>query len=263
MIALLSIALGGELCDAWTGGLVQGPGRAGLLDGDLGRARAPCLRDSVGFAGGGYVLADAANFYGHITAAGTLSASHVFAPRWEASASVEVLRYETVIAPLTVSYLGLGTTTAGVAWQGGQTERFAWAMDGRLVVPTSSGLYQNAFPYGLHGGMSLAWAPRPWLEVHGQWSVIGSFAVSEGPAYPRMGLALDGGAAWRPGKAFAFGLDLVGTFGHTAPVDVFGVAPAFRFGLGEHLGLSLEATVPLAGTERALAAADLRADWRF
>ncbi len=262
MIALLSMALASP-CDVYDGGLVQGPTQTGFFEGELGRGRSPCLRDHVGFDAGAYAVVDTANFYGHIVGAGTLEASVVFLPRLEANISVEALRYDSVIGPLTSTYVGLGTTTAGFAWNGGETDAWAWGVNSRLVLPTSSGLYQNAFPFGMDVGVTAAWMPVDVVEVHGQWTVLGSTAVSAGPGYPRMGLNTTVGAAWRPGRAFSFGLDLVGGFGHEAPLDVFAVAPAIRFGLGDHAGLSIEAGVPLAGSERALATGDLRFNWRL
>lgn len=262
LLSLVSAAAAGP-CDTFDGGLVMGPTRAGFFEGDLGRGRSPCLRSAVGFDGGAYAVVDTANFYGHLVGAGALSGSVVFAPRLEANVSVEAVRYETVIAPLTSSYLGLGTTTAGLAWKGGETDHWAWGMNSRLVIPTSSGLYQNAFPFGLDVGVAASWMPVDQVELHGQWSVLGSTAVSTGPGYARMGLDTTLGAAWRPGRAFSLGLDLVGGFGHDTPLDVLAVAPAFRFGLGRHAGLALEAAVPLAGSERALATGDLRFDWRL
>lgn len=250
-------------CGIWDGGLFVGPVQAGLEEGNLGTARSPCLRTHLGLDVGGYAVIDTANFYGHLPGAGTVEASIVFAPRLEASFGFEAIRYETVIAPLTVSYLGIGTTTAGLTWQGGSTEHWVWGLDSRLTIPTSSGLYQNAFPFGLHVGATASFMPSEHFEVHGQWTVLGSAAASAGPAYPRMGFNATVGAAWRPGDAFALVVDAVGAFGHDTPLDVVAVAPAFRFGMGPHAGLALEALVPLAGSERALATGDLRFTWRL
>ncbi len=262
MIALLSMAMAGP-CDVYDGGLVHGPTQTGFYEGELGRGRSPCLRNHVGFDASAYAVVDTANFYGHIVAAGTLEGSVVFLPRLEANFSIETIRYDTVIGPLTSAYMGLGTTTAGFAWSGGQAAEWAWGVNSRLVLPTSSGLYQNAFPFGMDVGVAASWTPSAAFDLHGQWTVLGSSAASAGPGLARMGINTTVGAAWRPGKAFALGVDLVGGFGHDAPLDVVAVAPAIRFGLGRHAGLSIEAAVPLAGAERALAAGDLRFNWRL
>lgn len=259
---LLVAAAAAHPCEHWADGMAVGPGGAGLLDGDLGVARRACQRTEAALSGGAYLLADTANFYGHIVAGGHFSGSYVFAPETEAFVDLELVRYDSVIAPIAVDYLGIGYTAVGLnrtVWRG---ERGVVALNGKVVAPTAVGLHQNAWPFGADLGLSAMWSPGEHVEGHAQIGVLGSAALG-GPAFPAAGLRVTAGGVWRPGKAFGFGLDGVAGFGYVAPLDVVAVAPAFRFGIGRGGGLALEATVPLLGAERGLATVDLEGSWRF
>jgi len=57
-------------------GMPDGPVVAGLFNGDLLSAHRVCGRSEVGLFGSAYLLADTANFYGHIIASGILDGSY-------------------------------------------------------------------------------------------------------------------------------------------------------------------------------------------
>jgi hypothetical protein len=239
-------------------GMPVGPAVAGFYDGDLGRARRACHRSEVGFGGAGIVVADLANFYGHILAGGTLDASWAATDRVEVFASLEAVRYESVLGAIAADYVGLGHTALG----GSYALSEGMAIDGKVVLPTAAGLYENAFPYAMDLGLTVSREAGP-LVAHGAIYALGSVAASEGPAFPRAGLSGTLGAEWRPVKPFAVALDVNAGFGYTAGLDHIAAGLALRGAIGERGGIELAATVPLAGEQRALAAAELRGSVRF
>ncbi|MFZ5478597.1 MAG: hypothetical protein ACOZNI_17635 [Myxococcota bacterium] len=239
-------------------GMPVGPVQAGFYDGDLGVARRACHRTEVGLAGGGLVVADLANFYGHLVAGGTLDASWAATERVEVFASVEAFRYDTVLGAIPAEHAGLGHTAIGGSW----AVRDGAAVTGRVVLPTAAGLYENAFPYAFDVGMSFAREAGP-LVAHAAVYGLGSFAASKGPAFPRAGLSLTLGGEWRPVKPFALALDLTSGLGYTAGLDHVAAGIGLRGALGKRGGIELAATVPLAGEQRALATAELRGSVQF
>lgn len=80
---------------------------------------------------------------------------------------------------------------------------------------------------------------------------------------PRAAWATTAGAAWRPWRWLELVVDAHAELGCAAALDVFALAPALRFAIGAHFGAELGAMLPLAGRERALAAADLRVSVRL
>jgi hypothetical protein len=250
-------------CEADTTGLASGPVTVGFQDGDLGVPRRVCGRTEVAFAPGGLAVVDTANFYGHIVAGGSLEGSWAPSRRTEVFASIEAFRYDSVITPITATYMGFGHVAVGASQRLWDNDTLAVGLHGRVVAPTAVGLYRNAFPIGLDVGVSGLWAPLPTLRVHADVAGLGSAAISHGPALPRAGARVMVGGEWQPVKPFALVLDVTSGFGYTAPVDLVAGSLGLRFGIGERVGIELGASMPFAGRERALAAGELKVNVRL
>lgn len=261
LISLLSASLAqAGVCDD-LGGLPTGPISASLYDGDHGLARRTCGRTEAALDGGGLVLADTPNFYGHIVAGGNLEGAYA-TDKLEVFGGVQAIRYDSVISAISSSYVGLGHTHLGASYRLAESESWAVGLSGRAVLPTAFGLYENARPFGLDLGVNGVWVAAPALRVHGQLGGLHSFATGPGDADPRFGLGVLAGAELRPSDHFAAVVDLEAFAGQYAPLDAFSAGIGLRAG-GEAFGLELGAKLPLAGRERALATAGLRASWRF
>jgi hypothetical protein len=250
-------------CDTLENGLAHGQVQVGLVDGDLGVAQALCPQNRLGLAVGGGAIVETTNFYGHIVGSGTLRGTLAVSKRTALYASIEGFRYDAVIAPIASSAIGLGYTDVGASGQVVQTERFALAVQGKLVLPTAFTLNQNGWPLAGDLGLAAGWSPTEKVVVHGSVLGLGGLGLGGGPLFPHAGANVNTGLEWRATHGFGVVFDALGGFGYTAPVDVLAAGVGLRGAVGEHAGLALEATVPLAGRERTLAAFDLRFDWRL
>ena len=264
MIGLLTLLAG----PAWAtpceieDGMPVGPVTAGLLEGDLGRGHRACPRSEAALGGGGMAVVDTANFYGHLQAALVLDGSLRIAEHTEIFAALELFRYDQVIGAIPATASGLGHTAFGLSQLLVIRDNLAISSSGKIVLPTASGLYDNAWPYAADVGLAGAWTPHQRVRVHGYASLLGSVALSDGPGQPRGGVLMGVGAQARVARPFAIAGDLTAGFGYEAPVDVIAAGLALRFVVKGAYGIEGGATVPLAGRERALATADLRLSWR-
>jgi hypothetical protein len=243
--------------------LPAGPVAVGFADGDLGVARRLCPRTEVGISGGGLAVVETENFYGHIVTGGTLDGSWAASHKTEVFASIEAFRYDSVITPISASFMGFGHTALGATHQVWRDEKAILGVHGRLVLPTAVGLYRNAWPLAMDLGVGARWQPVRTLEVHGDIGALGSAAISAGSAGPRAGATVTAGVAWNPVKPFALVADVDAGFGYTAALDHLAAAVALRGALGQRVGIELGVTLPLAGRERALAAGELRVSTRL
>ena len=250
-------------CDTLENGLANGQVQVGLVDGDLGVAQSLCPQNRLGLAVGGGAIVETTNFYGHIAGSGTLRGTLAVSKRTALYAAIEGFRYDAVLSPIASSAMGLGYTDIGASGQVVQTERFALALQGKLVLPTAFTLNQNGWPLAADLGFAAGWSPADNVVVHGSVLGLGGLALGGGPQFPHAGVNVDAGLEWRATRSVGVVVDALGGFGYTAPVDVFAAGVGFRGAIGEHAGLALEATVPLVGRERTLAALDLRFDWRL
>lgn len=249
-------------CTDTADGMPIGPARASLLDGDLGLARRVCPRHEVALAGTALLLADVPNFYGNVRASAVLSASYAAGERTELFVDAELLRYQTVISSIVADYLGLGHLSFGATRVLTEDDAWTFGASTRLVLPTAFGLYDNAWPLALDALALFAWRAHPRVRLHAHAGALGSVGTGTGPRAPR-GAALAGvGTAYRPFTWLALVLDLDTSLGRTALLDHLALAPALRFAIGEKLGIELATTLPIAGHERALAAATLRVSLR-
>lgn len=252
MIGWLAVALGAE------DGMPLGPASVGLLDGELGRARSVNPRTELDLAPRALLLVDTPGFYGQIVVGAAIEAAIAPDPATEIRLRLEPVRYQNVISAIPADAVGVGFTTVGL------TRRLSdgpVAFVADLVLPSAIGLYGHSWPFALDLAVAAERA-RGAGALHGQLGAVMSAAASRGPTQPRAGLVGTVGAVWRPGKAFAAVLDLQTSFGYTAVLDHLAVAPALRFASGAW-GLELAVAAPLAGRERALAAAELHSSVRF
>ncbi len=247
-----------EVCDE-PSSLPMGPVTAGLLDGDLGLGLPACGRSQVAMAGGGMLLADTFNFYGNLSAGLTLEGSYARG-RGQLLGGWEFLRYESVIAPLPSSFLGLGHLRLGGGYRLVEKENLAFSLHGQAVLPTTSGLYQNAFPIGFDLGLSAQIRAHEHIHVHGDVGLLGSVAVTSGDPQPRLGAAVTAGVELRPSRRFALVVDLYGNFGYGGePLEVFAAALALRFADDKRFGMEMGATIPLAGRDQTALSFEMRA----
>ena len=263
LLALASLSAQADPCVGFADGMPTGPVTAGLLDGDLGTGHRVCGRSEVGLDAGGLLLVDMPEFYGHLSAGGTLDGSLAVSKRVELFASLEFLRFENVITPIPATATGLGHTTLGAGWAFLLHEKVALGVNGKFVLPTAVGIYENAWPMGMDIGLAGQFAVSKKVQFHAQAAFLSSAAISKGASDPQVGGAVTLGTELRPGKAFAFVFDLYGNFGYRSPLEALAIAMGFRFSDGKRFGFEVAAIVPFAGRERALVRLDLRASIRL
>lgn len=228
-----------------------GPLQVSALDGQLGMPYRACPRAEVALGGDALIVADTAHFYGNIRASGRVRASMLLDPNVEGFVSWEALRYQTVISSVSAAYLGLGYLSYGATARISEEEGRVYAITGRMVLPTTSGLDQSSQPLGLDVGITGAWQADANFRFHMWLVLLGSLGVGEGPPEPRGGVRLGGGADWRPYEWLAFVLEIASGFGYRDALDLVAAQAGVRLALGTELGLELAASLPLVG-ERAL-----------
>ena len=250
-------------CDEHAFGLPTGPVPAGILEGELGRARRVCGRSEAALDVGGLLLVDLPNFYGRVAGGLRLEGSWAFLDRGELFGSFEAFRYDMLITPLSSSSAGIGQTTLGASYRFFDNPTAALGVNGKFVLPTATPLYTGARPLGFDVGLAAQLQAHRRVHFHLQAGLLTSVGLGKGPARPRIGAAVTAGGELRPHDTFAVGVDLYGSFGYTAPVDVFAAALALRFSDAKRFGFEIAATVPIAGRERAAARVDFKASVRF
>ncbi len=250
-------------CEAVENGIASGEVQLGLVDGDLGIARSVCPTTRVGFTAGGAAIIETENLYGRILGTGTLKGSLALSKRSELYLSIEGLRYDSIIAPISSSGLGPGYTAVGAGTQLVNHEPMTLAVQGKVVLPTAFTIDTHGAPLAMDAGLVGSWSPTVHWTVHGSVMGMYSMAVGGGPLFPRGGVTLDVGGEWRPTFGFSVVVDGRTGFLYTDALDVVSAGIGIRGAIGHHAGLALEAVKPLAGRERTLAGAELRFDWRI
>ncbi len=243
-------------------GMAVGPITASPYDGDLGRGHRACPRNEAALGGGGQAVIDLGNFYGHLQANVTLDGSVRVTERTELFGALELFRYDQVIGAISTTGSGLGHSVLGVSQLLIATPAMALSASGKVVLPTATALYTNAWPYSADVGVAGVYVPHWRVRVHGYASLLGTVGLSEGPGNPQGGAQLGLGAQVRAARPLALVLDVTSGFGYDAPLDLLAVSAAGRFVVRGAYGVELGATVPLAGRERSLATLDLRVTWR-
>lgn len=244
-------------------GMPVGPAQASLREADFALARRACPRSEAAVGAAGAAIIRPEEFYGNARVAAQLSGSWAYAGDGEVFGTLEPLRYETVISSVEASEIGPGAVSGGVTQGIAGTEAWRVALSGRLALLGLFAAYQNAWPVGLDLGLVGSLRTGRALSWHGRLGALGSVALGEGASQPRAGGLLTAGLAFRPWSWLATVLDAEMGMGYAALFDVVSLSPALRFAIGSRLGIEFGGLVPVAGRERALAAALLRLSWRF
>lgn len=224
-----------------------GPLSVGPHDGQLGVPYRACPRNEVAIGGDALLVADTANFYGNIHASGRLRLSMLLDPNVEGFVSWEALRYQTAISSVAADYLGLGYLSYGATARVYSGEGRVYAITGRMVLPTTSGLDQSSQPLALDLGLTGAWQADPNFRFHMWVVLLGSLGIGAGPAEPRGGLSLGGGVDWRPWEWISFVLEVNAGFGYRDALDQLAAQAGVRLALGTEVGLELAASMPFLG----------------
>ena len=263
LLSLAEPAFAQEACQTDRAGRPDGPLAIGLLDGRLGLARSACPRSEVLALGDAYLVADLANFYGHIRVDAALGGSWAISDRTEVFALFEVYRWQTVISTIDATYHGTGYLSLGAVQQVWRGRGLALAVSGRLVLPTTSGLDQSSSPLALDVGVTADWAAHRTVNVYGALLLAGSLGLSAGPAVPRGTVRLLAGMDWHPLTWLGIVLEVNAGFGYRDALDHLAVSLGFRFAIGDNFGIELAAMYPFVGAERALLTGVLQLSWRF
>ncbi len=257
MIALLASQAfaGASPCSTVSWPVPRGPVQAWLWDGQLGLAQPVCPKTTVGVGPRALLLADAPNFYGRVVGSGTLEARLALSERTAVGMVLEPLHYESTISALSSSWFGYGATTLTATTRVDEGRSLALAVAGRLVLPTAIGLYGQSYPVGGDVGLAFDAGGGAW-SAHGQVGFAALASMGVGPTALSTGLPITAGASWQLRPGFSLAFDAQSSFAFDAPVDHVAIAPAVRIGSGRY-GMELGAAVPVAGENRALAAARL------
>jgi len=236
---------------------------ASVYDGDLGRARRVCPRSEVSLGGGALMVIDTFNFYGHIVAGLDLEGSLALGSRTELFIGVEAFRYETVIMSVSDSSMGFGHTRIGAQHMVPLGDTAALAVHGKVVLPTASSTYVNAWPFAGDVGIATLWAPHEMVDVHANLSVMGSVAATKADPQPRGGLTTNLNLAFTPIPQISVAAEIATSTLYTDTLDYVAAGGALRFSDAKRFGMEIGAVFPLVGAQRALVAAELRAHLRL
>lgn len=259
---LLSPAIAGP-CELASDGMPVGPIVASFDDGAFGTPRRICPRSEIAAGMDARLTVDTDNFYGLIIGGLVLDGSWAVRSDTELYARLEAVRFDLAIASTSASALGLGHLTLGATHLMPVNDTFAVGLQSQLVLPTATGLYRNAYPFGVELALASTWAPNHWFRLHDSMRLRASAAASAGPAAAKAGGAMNMGIELRPAQAFAVVFDADLSMGHDAPLDHLSGGLGLRFSDGKRFGFEIGARVPLLGRERALAAIGIRGSARL
>ena len=271
--ALLSFVLPGlagaqSPCDTDLRSRPIGPLQVGELDGFLAVPHRACPREEIALGGDVLLVAHSDELYGniHVNARGRFSAL-LGDPRVEAFVSWEAFRYQTLLSAVSASYLGLGYLSWGVSGQLYESDDVAYAVTGRMVLPTTTGLDVNSQPLAMDVGLTGAWQADANFRFHVWLTLLGSLGIGAGPPDPRGGVRVGGGVDWRPAEWISFVLEVQSGFLYRSALDLLAANAGVRLAFGPEVGLELGASLPILG-DRALddgalpIAASLMLSWR-
>jgi len=263
--ALASTAASADPCKHFSYGMATGPVVAPILDGGLGRAYRVCGRSEVAIRGGGVLMVDIPNFYGRVSAGATIEGSWAPNKITEIFAGIEAVRYDTVIQSLSASNIGLGHSFLGGSIRAVTSDRATIAFNSKLVLPTATGLYQEARPFGFDMGVAGQFAATPKVHLRGQVGLLASAVASRAGPGLRMGASLTAGAEFLPVRRFGVAIDFHSVVGYATNTDLYAAAAALRFSNLKRFGFELAGMLPLArkNHEWAQAVVMLRASVRL
>jgi len=225
-----------------------GPLQVGELDGFLAVPHRACPREELALGGDMLLVAHSDELYGnlHVNGRGRFS-GFLGDPRVEAFVSWEAFRYQSLLSAVSASYIGLGYLSWGVSGQLYEGEHIAYALTGRMVLPTTTGLDVNSQPLAMDVGLTAAWRPNATFRFHIWVTALGSLGIGEGPPDPRGGLRVGGGVDLRIAEWLSLVAELQSGFLYRAALDVFAVNAGVRLALGSEVGLELGAALPIFG----------------
>ncbi|MBZ0119445.1 MAG: hypothetical protein K8H88_20820, partial [Sandaracinaceae bacterium] len=155
-----------------------------------------------------------------------------------------------------------GYLTAGVMGRVLHEHGRVLGVMGRLVLPTTTGLDHNNQPLAFEVSSTAGFAATPNFRFHAWLGLIASLGLNAAaPFQGRAGVRVGGGADWHPWEWLGVVLEIATGFGYRDALDFFALQPGLRFAFGPEVAMELSASVPLAGAERALAAAWLMLTW--
>ena len=222
-----------------------GPLQVGELDGFLAVPHRACPREELALGVDALIVADADDFYGDIRVDGRGRISgFLLDPRVEAFVSWEAFRYQALLSAVSSSYVGLGYLAWGVSGQLDHEDGRVFALTGRMVLPTTTGLDRHAQPLAMDLGLTGAWQADVNFRFHICLTFLGSFAVSQGPTDPHAGLRFGGGVDWRPLPWGSLVLEIQSGFFYRDIIDMVAANVGLRFALGTEIGLEIAAQVP-------------------
>lgn len=242
--------------------LPDGPLPIGFAQADFGTVRRACPRTEVGFGVGGRAIIEEESFYADIRAGSRLDGSFQPFRQLEISLSLEPLVYELLIQSFRAQHIGLGDSSVGATLLAFGRESFALSVTARASLPTSIGYYQNAFPVGLEAGLLGVIEPVEDLRLHGGLLGGASFAITSADPAERGAIIGNLGADIVVDDWLAFVVDMNGQALQRGGLDHLALGLGARFAIDD-IGIEAGANVPLAGDERNLLGALLRASWRL
>ncbi len=237
-----------DACRKWIDpGLPEGPVALGFAEADVATGRRACPRSEAGIGTRAGAVIDTPNFYGAISVDALVFGSHALSESLELFGTVEVVRYQFVQnATLKGQSLTLGQLTAGAALSTFARGNLHTATVGRVMFPTAFYM-PHVRLIGAEIGEAVTYRPGERLEIHGYLGGDFSAGLSSAQALPRPGLLATAGAQYSPWSRFGVALDLTARMGATSYV---GPALALRFRPFGPVHAELQATLPLAGTDR-------------
>ena len=217
-------------------GLTDGPVTIGYADAELGTGHRACLRDEIGLGERAGAIIDTPGFYGALNADTLLTATHVFARRFELFGALELVHYQFAQnATLKGSSVGLGQLTVGGAFQALAGRAWAVTPYVRLELPTSSDA-PDVRTVGGELGVAVDFRPYRKVMFHGYLGGDLTAGLSAAPSLVRGGAQADVGVQYSPATWIGLVLDLRLALGHRAALDWLAPAVAFRFRFWRTLG---------------------------
>jgi hypothetical protein len=216
-----------------------------------------CPRSELSFGLSGGAIIRTEEFYGNLRAASVLAGSFALDEETQLSAAIELVRYQQVISSLSAEHFGLGHLALGGSTRVLSQDESALAIALQATLPTAFGLYSRTYPWAFDAGLAGTSRIGDLLELHGYLGGAFSFGTGAGPADPRFGLILSGGASFLISEALAIAVDVENSAGQRAVIDHLAVGLALRAAVAEGVRVELLAKAPFAGDERALLSAYL------
>ena len=244
--------------------LAEGPVPTGFSQADFGVVRGACPRSEVGLGVGGRAIIESENFYGNLRGGARLDVSAQPIPSLELFATLEPFVFHQVIQSFKATHLGLGESSVGGTLLAFGRERFALSVTTRLSLPTSIGYHVNSWPIGFETGVLMLLEPIDELRFHG------GLLAGVRTAFTKAAVPASGAVIGNAGVDVVLDedwlsavIDLNGQALERGDLDLLAVAFGLRFVILDEVGLEVGANLPIAGDERHLASAILRASYRF